>query len=95
MVMHLAERHGETVVTRAVLPQFRERRSGVIVNVTSSVTLRPLALLSVCTASRAAMNAFTEPLASELEQFGVRVRLSFRVVLRRPGSATTPGLAWE
>jgi len=66
---------GTIAMTKAVLPQFRERRSGVIINVTSSTTLRPLPLLSVYTASKAAVNAFTESLALELEQFGVRVRL--------------------
>ena len=66
---------GTIAMTKAVLPQFRERRSGVIVNVTSSTTLRPLHLLSIYTASKAAVNAFTESLALELEQFGVRVRL--------------------
>ena len=40
-----------------------------------SVTLRSLPLLSVYTASKAAVNAFTESLAPELEPFGVRVRL--------------------
>ncbi|WP_158747245.1 SDR family oxidoreductase [Acidisphaera sp. L21] len=66
---------GTMAMTQAVLPQFRQRMSGVIVNVTSSVTLRPLHLLSVYTASKAAVNAFTESLALELEQFNVRVRL--------------------
>jgi NAD(P)-dependent dehydrogenase (short-subunit alcohol dehydrogenase family) len=66
---------GTIAMTQAVLPQFRERRSGVVVNVTSSVTLRPLHLLSVYTASKAAVNAFSESLALELEQFGVRVRV--------------------
>lgn len=66
---------GTIAMTQAVLPQFRERRSGVIVNVTSTVTLRPLRLLSVYTASKAAVNAFTESLALELEPFGIRVRL--------------------
>ena len=66
---------GTIAMTKAVLPQFRERRSGIIVNVTSSVTQRPLLLLSVYTASKAAVNAFTESLALELEQFGIRVRL--------------------
>ncbi len=66
---------GTIAMTRAVLPQFRERRSGLIVNVTSTVTLRPLPLLSVYTASKAAVNAFTESLALELEPLGVRVRL--------------------
>jgi len=78
---------GVMAMTRAVLPQFRERRSGVVVNVTSSVTLKSLPLVSVYTASKAAINAFTESLALELEQFNVRVR----VVL--PGRAPTTRFA--
>src|SRR5580698_7200576 len=66
---------GTIAVTQAVLPQFRQRKAGVIVNVTSSVTLRSLPLLSVYTASKAAVNAFTESLALELEPFGIRVRI--------------------
>ncbi|PRX95835.1 SDR family oxidoreductase [Paraburkholderia sp. BL25I1N1] len=66
---------GTIAMTQAVLPQFRERREGVVVNVTSSVTLRPLHLLSVYTASKAAINAFSESVALELEPFDVRVRL--------------------
>jgi short-subunit dehydrogenase len=66
---------GTIAMTQAVLPQFRERRAGVVVNVTSSVTLTPLPLLAVYTASKAAVNAFTESLALELEQFNVRVSL--------------------
>lgn len=74
---------GTMAVTQAFLPQFRQRKAGVIVNVTSSVTLRPLALLSVYTASKAAINAFTESLALELQQFNVRVSLVL------PGRAPT------
>jgi NAD(P)-dependent dehydrogenase (short-subunit alcohol dehydrogenase family) len=66
---------GTIALTQAVLPQFRERRSGVIVNVTSSVTFKALPLLSVYTASKAAVNAFTDSVAIELAQFGVRVRV--------------------
>jgi NAD(P)-dependent dehydrogenase (short-subunit alcohol dehydrogenase family) len=66
---------GVMAMTRAVLPQFRERRSGVVVNVTSSVTLKALPLLSVYRASKAAINAFTESLALELEQFNVRAKV--------------------
>ncbi|MEM5456519.1 SDR family oxidoreductase [Paraburkholderia phytofirmans] len=66
---------GTIAMTQAVLPQFRERKAGVVVNVTSSVTLRPLHLLSVYTASKAAINAFTASVALELEPFNVRVRL--------------------
>jgi NAD(P)-dependent dehydrogenase (short-subunit alcohol dehydrogenase family) len=66
---------GTISMTQAVLPQFRERRAGVVVNVTSSTTLKPLPLLSVYTASKAAVNAFTESLAMELAPFDVRVRI--------------------
>lgn len=66
---------GTMAMTQAVLPQFRERGSGTIVNVTSSVTLKPLHLLSAYTASKAAVNAFSEVLALELEPFNVHVRL--------------------
>ncbi|MDE1179195.1 SDR family oxidoreductase [Paraburkholderia sp.] len=66
---------GTIAMTQAVLPQFRERKAGVVVNVTSSVTLKPLHLLSVYTASKAAVNAFSESVALELEPFGVRMRV--------------------
>src|ERR1700692_3575914 len=46
---------GTMAVAQAVLPQFRQRKAGVIVNVTSSVTLKSLPLLSVYTASKAAV----------------------------------------
>ena len=39
------------------------------------MTLRPLPLLSAYTASNAALEAFSEDLALEVEPFGVRVRL--------------------
>ena len=74
---------GTIAMTQAVLPQLRQRRAGVVVNVTSSVTLRPLPLLSIYTGSKAAVNAFTESLALELAPFDVRVRLVL------PGRAPT------
>lgn len=67
--------YGTMAVTQAVLPHFRERRAGVVVNVTSAVTLRALPLIAAYSASKAAVNAFTESLALELEQFGVRAHL--------------------
>lgn len=66
---------GVITMTKAVLPQMRERRAGVVINVTSAVTLRALPLLSIYTASKAAVNAFTESVALELEPFGVRMRI--------------------
>jgi NAD(P)-dependent dehydrogenase (short-subunit alcohol dehydrogenase family) len=66
---------GTLAMTQAVLPEFRRRRAGVVVNVTSTVTLRPLPLVGVYSASKAAVNAFTESLAVEVASFGVRVHL--------------------
>jgi NAD(P)-dependent dehydrogenase (short-subunit alcohol dehydrogenase family) len=66
---------GTMAMTQAFLPQFRLRKAGVIVNVTSAVTLRSLPLLSVYTASKAAVTAFTESVALELQPFNVRLRL--------------------
>jgi NAD(P)-dependent dehydrogenase (short-subunit alcohol dehydrogenase family) len=66
---------GVMAMTQAVLPQFRARRSGVVVNVTSSVTLTPMPLVAVYTASKMAIEGFTTSLALELEAFNVRVKL--------------------
>lgn len=66
---------GAMAVTHAFLPQFTQRKAGVIVNVSSSVTLKSLPMLAVYTASKAALNAFTESLALELQPFNVRVSL--------------------
>ena len=66
---------GTIALTQAVLPQFRQRKAGVIVNVTSSATLKALPLIAAYRASTAAVNAFTESMALELEPFGVRAHL--------------------
>ncbi len=66
---------GTMAMIQAVLPQFREKQAGVIVNVTSSVTLKALPMLPVYTASKAAVNAFTESLALELAPFNIRLSL--------------------
>ena len=66
---------GAMAMTQAVLPQFRARRSGVVVNVTSSATLAPMPLVAVYTASKQAVDAFTASLAFELDEFDIRVKL--------------------
>ena len=66
---------GTLAMLQAILPKFRERRNGTIVNVTSTVTLKPLPLVSVYRASKAAVNALTESLAVEMQPFGVRVHI--------------------
>jgi short-subunit dehydrogenase len=74
---------GVMAMTQAVLPQFRERKSGVVVNVTSSATLAPMPLVAVYTASKQAIDGFTASLAHELAAFDVRVKLV------QPGYAPT------
>jgi NAD(P)-dependent dehydrogenase (short-subunit alcohol dehydrogenase family) len=66
---------GTMALIQAVLPQMRERKAGVIVNVSSSTTSRPLPLLSVYTGSKAAMNHFTTSLQLELAPFNIRTRV--------------------
>ena len=66
---------GLMAMTQALLPQLRARRSGVIVNVTSSATLAPFPMVAPYTASKMAIEGFTGSLALELEAFGVRVKL--------------------
>ncbi|WP_423823687.1 SDR family oxidoreductase [Salinisphaera sp. SPP-AMP-43] len=66
---------GTMAMTQAVLPQFRSRGAGTIVNVTSTVTLKALPLLSMYTASKAAVNAFSASMAIELAPFGIDVRI--------------------
>ena len=66
---------GVMTVTRAVVPHMRERGSGTIVNVTSSVGIAPMPLVSVYTASKYAIEGFSESLAFELGTFGVRVKI--------------------
>ncbi len=66
---------GVMAMTHAAIPRFRARRSGAIVNVTSSVTLAPMPLVAVYTASKTAIEGFTGSLAHELAAFGIRVKL--------------------
>lgn len=78
---------GVMAMTQAVIPQFRMRRSGVVVNVTSSVTLAPMPLAAAYTASKMAIEGFTGSLAHELQAFEVSVKLV------EPGYAPTTQFA--
>lgn len=60
---------------QAVIPQFRSKGAGTIVNVTSSTTLAPFPLVAGYTASKTAIEGFTESLDHELKFLGIRVKL--------------------
>lgn len=66
---------GTIAMTQAVIPQFRERGAGVIVNVTSSATLTPFPLAAAYTGSKTAVQGFTGSLAHELAPLGIAVKL--------------------
>jgi len=78
---------GVMAMTQAVVPYFRKRKSGVIVNVTSSVTLARMPLAAAYTASKSAIEGFTGSLAFELDHFNVRAKLV------EPGYAPTTRFA--
>lgn len=66
---------GVMSMMQAVIPQFRERRSGVIVNVTSSATLASFPLAAIYTASKTAIEGLSGSVAHELGAFGIRIKL--------------------
>jgi NAD(P)-dependent dehydrogenase (short-subunit alcohol dehydrogenase family) len=78
---------GTMAMTQAAIPGFRAQGAGVIVNVTSSVTLAPMPLAAAYTASKMAIEGFTGSLAHEMAAFGVRVKLV------EPGYAPTTRFA--
>jgi NAD(P)-dependent dehydrogenase (short-subunit alcohol dehydrogenase family) len=78
---------GVMTVNRAIAPHMRERRSGTIVNVTSSVGIAPMPLVAAYAASKYAIEGFSESLAYELAMFGVRVKIV------QPGLAPTTSFA--
>src|ERR1700741_5056117 len=78
---------GTMAVTQAVLPQFRERRAGVVVNVTSSSTLASFPLVAAYTASKPAIEGFSGSLALERAYVGGRVKVV------EPGYAPTTSFA--
>jgi NAD(P)-dependent dehydrogenase (short-subunit alcohol dehydrogenase family) len=62
-------------VTRALLPHFRARRAGMIVNVSSGAGLFTLPMISLYCASKFALEGFTEALSYELASQGIGVKL--------------------
>jgi NAD(P)-dependent dehydrogenase (short-subunit alcohol dehydrogenase family) len=78
---------GTLAMVQAAIPGFRAQRRGVIVNVTSSVTLAPMPLAAAYTASKMAIEGFSGSLAHEMAAFGVKVKLV------EPGYAPTTRFA--
>lgn len=62
-------------MTREMLPHFREKRSGVIINVSSVAGLVTFPMYSVYNSSKWAVEGFTEGLQFELRQLNIRLKL--------------------
>ncbi|MGO4451213.1 SDR family oxidoreductase [Phyllobacterium sp. TAF24] len=66
---------GVMAMVRAIVPHMRERGSGTIVNVTSSVIFNPAPMVSAYTATKTAVEGFSEALYYELAPLGIHVKL--------------------
>ncbi len=72
---------------RAIIPQMRKQKQGIIINVTSSITLGVMPLVAIYAASKCAVEGFTEALSYEIADFNVKARLV------EPGYAPTTKFA--
>ncbi len=64
---------GPIEVMRAVLPQMRKQKSGLIINVTSIAGYMGLPYRSVYSASKGALELITEALRMEVKPFGIAI----------------------
>src|SRR5262245_38644360 len=62
-------------VTRAIRPHFRERKSGVVINVSSGAGVFTLPMISLYCASKFALEGFSEALAYELASQNIVVKI--------------------
>lgn len=64
---------GPLEVMKAVLPQMRRQKSGLIINVTSIAAYMGLPYRSVYSASKGALQLITEALRMEVKSFGIHI----------------------
>jgi NAD(P)-dependent dehydrogenase (short-subunit alcohol dehydrogenase family) len=87
---------GAIALTRALLPHFRERKSGTIVQITSVGGITTAPGFGPYCAAKHALEAISESLAAELAPFGVRVLIvepgAFRTSLFGSAFRTMPAM---
>ncbi len=64
---------GVVFLTQAVLPIMRKQRSGTIVQISSGLGIISMPVFSLYSASKHALNGFSEGLAAEVAEHGIRV----------------------
>jgi short-subunit dehydrogenase len=62
-------------VSKAFVSHFREKKSGTFINITSTFGLMGFPTCSIYSATKFAVDGFSESLASELVQFGIQVKV--------------------
>jgi NAD(P)-dependent dehydrogenase (short-subunit alcohol dehydrogenase family) len=85
---------GPIYTARAAIPLLRAAGGGDIINTSSESTLHPFPLLSIYVATKAALEAFTEVLASEVADDGIRVTTLVQGTAVGAGGGST-GWAWD
>lgn len=65
---------GTLLVTKAFLPYFRSRKSGVVITITSSTANIPYPFVAVYAATKAALETWTEGMSYELKEFGIQMK---------------------
>jgi len=66
---------GAMSVIRSCLPHFKQNKDGLIINLTSIGGLVAMPYLSLYHSTKFALEGFSESIAHELEQFGIRVKI--------------------
>lgn len=64
---------GPIEIIKAVLPQMRKQKSGLVINITSIAGYMGLPYRSVYSASKGALELITEALRMEVKQFGIEI----------------------
>jgi len=66
---------GVVLVSKAFVPHFREKKSGVFLNISSTFGLIGFPTCSIYSATKFAVDGFSESMAYELAQFGIQVKV--------------------
>lgn len=65
--------YGLINVTKAVLPQMRQQKSGLIINISSIAGLMGLPYRGIYSASKSSVSVLSEALSAEVKQFGIKI----------------------
>jgi NAD(P)-dependent dehydrogenase (short-subunit alcohol dehydrogenase family) len=85
---------GPVYTCRAAIPLLRAAGGGDIINTSSESTIDPFPMLSIYVATKAALEAFSQVLRSEVERDGIRVTTLLQGAAAGEGGGST-GWEWD